>query len=93
MRVCPHRAGTVQRDRGRDVFEGVRFHLAQQRAQSVTVKLEHAERISPAEQLVGFCIIELQLLEVKVFAAVGVNVLDGVRDDGEITQPEEVHLD
>ena len=93
--VRAHRARAVERDRGRDVFEAVRLHLAQQRPGAPAVELEHPERVAAPEDLVGLGVGHVlgQRLEVDVVAAVGAHVGDRVVEDGEVAQAEEVHLD
>ena len=59
VRVHPHRAGPVQGDDGGDVFEVVRSHLPQQRAQRPAVELEDTERVAAGEQVVGGLVVEV----------------------------------
>ena len=68
-------------------------HRAQQRAHRAAVELEDAEGVAALEQVVRRLVGELELLEHDVLAAVGLDVLDRVVEDGEVAQPEEVHLD
>ncbi len=93
VRVGAHRAGAVERaDRG-DVLEGVGAHAAQQGAHRAAVELEDAEGVAALEQVVGRRVGELELLEDHRLAAVGLDVLQGVVEDREVAQPQEVHLD
>ena len=90
--VGAHRAGAVEREDGGDVLEVVRLHRSQQRAHRAAVELEHAERVAAGEQLVGLAVVEAERLELDRLAAVGLDVGEAVVEDGEVAQPEEVHL-
>ena len=91
--VGTHGSRSVERaDRG-DVLEGVGAHRAEEGAHRAAVELEDAERVPSLEQLVRRLVDELELLEDDVLAAVGLDVLDGVVEDREVAQPQEVHLD
>ena len=93
VRVRTHRARAVERDDGRDVFEVVGLHLPQQRAHRPAVELEHAECVAPGEQVVGALVVEREVFEHRPEAAVRLDVVEGVVDDREVAQPQEVHLD
>ncbi len=91
--VGAHRAGPVERaDRG-DVLEGVGPHRPQQRPHRPAVELEDAQGVAALEQPVGGLVGELEVLEHDLLAAVGLDVLERVVEDGEVAQPQEVHLD
>ena len=93
--VRTHRAGPVERaDRG-DVLEVVRLHQPQQRPHRAAVELEHAERVTAAEQLEGRAVVQAlgQLVQVQRDAAAGLDVLDRVVHDRQVAQAQEVHLD
>ena len=50
--------------------------------------------VSPrGEQLVGGLVVELEVFEHEPDAAVRLDVVEGVVDDREVAQPQEVHLD
>ncbi|SIJ37797.1 Uncharacterised protein [Mycobacteroides abscessus subsp. abscessus] len=93
VRVRTHRARTVEGQGRRDVLEVVGLHHPQQRAQAAAVELEDAERVPAGEEFVGAPVVELQVFEIEVEVPVGFDVLDGVGDDREVPQTEEVHLD
>ena len=95
VRVDAHRARPVEREGGRDVLEVVGLHEAQQRAHAAAVELEDAEGVAATEQVVGGAVVEGlgQLVEVDVLVAVELDVLDGVVEDRQVAQAEEVHLD
>ena len=83
----------VQRDDGRDVLEVVGLQLPQQRPHGPAVELEHAERVAPREQRVRLGVVELEVFEHRAEAAVRLDVVEGVVDDRQVAQPQEVHLD
>ena len=93
--VDAHRARAVERDGRRDVLERRRLHLAQQGAGAAAVELEHPERVAALQDLVGLGVGHVlgQDLEVDLLAPVGADVLDGVVEDGQVAQAQEVHLD
>ena len=95
VRVDAHRARAVERERRRDVLEVVGLHQLEQRAHAAAVELEDAEGVAAREQVVGRLVGHVlgQGVEVDVLAAVDLHVVDGVVEDREVAQPEEVHLD
>ena len=93
VRVRTHRAGSVQRDDGRDVFEVVGLHEAQKRAHRPAVELENTESVTAGQQVVGGAVIEREVFEIEFFATVHADVVERVGDDREVAQPQEVHLD
>ena len=90
--VLPHRAGPVQRDDRDHVLEPGRLHAAQQVAHRPAVELEHAQRVTAGQQLVGGPVVERHRLQVELDSPVGLDVLDRVTDDRQVAQAEEVHL-
>ncbi len=93
MGVDAHRTGAIEREDRRDVGEAVGTHQPEQRPHRSAVELEDAERVAGAEELVGRRVVERQGLEDQLLAAVDLDVLERVVEDGEVAQPEEVHLD
>ncbi len=90
--VGAHRAGPVERAGRGDVLEVVRAHQPQERAHPGTVHLEDAERVTAAEQVVRRLVVQWQLEQVDLLAAAHLDVANRVVHDGEVAQPEEVHL-
>ena len=93
VRVGAHGSGPVEGQHGGDVFEVVRLHQLEQGPHGAAVELEDAQRVSPGQQLVGRRVIQLQGFEVEVDAAVHFDVFQGIGNDRQVSQPEEVHLD
>ena len=93
MRVHAHRAGAVQREHGHDVVEPGGLHAPQQVPHGPAVELEHPEGVALAQQLVGGLVLQRQRVQVELGAPVAADVVDGVADDGEVAQAEEVHLE
>ena len=96
VRVDAHRAGAVERERRRDVLEVVGLHQLEQGAHAAAVELEDAEGVAAgrAGRRWRWSVMSLrQRVEVDVLAAVALHVGDGVVEDGQVAQPEEVHLD
>ena len=92
MRIHAHRTRPVQRQHRDDVLKAGRAHQFQQIAHRGPVELEHPERVTARQQLVGFRVVQTQVIEIEIDAAVGLDVLQRVTDDGEVAQTEEVHL-
>ena len=83
VRVHAHWAGAIQCDSRRNVFELGWSHQAKQAAHWATIELEHAERVTTAEQLecrlVG---IQIQLFQNHGFIAIALDVCQGVFEHG-----------
>lgn len=93
VRVHAHRTGPVQREHRDDVLETGGLHAAQQVAHRAAVELEHAESVSAREQFVRGRVVEREGVEIEIDPPpVRLDVVDGVTDDGEVPQSEEVHL-
>ena len=93
VRVHAHRSRPVQRQDGRDVFEVVGLHEPQQAPHRTAVELEDTEGVSAGEQLVRGRVVECEVFEHELLAAVRGDVIECVIDDREVAQPQEVHLD
>ncbi len=91
--VGAHRTGPVERADGGDVVELGGGHATQQVAHRPAVELEHPERLAAGEQLVGGLVVETQVVEVERGLAVERDVVQGVVDDREVAQAQEVHLE
>ena len=93
--IHAHRAGAVQGQGGHDVFEAGRLHALEQLLHTAGVQLEHAQGIPAREQVIDLGdlgVIGMQLLELHFFAAVALNVFDGIANNGEVAQAQKVHL-
>ena len=64
-----HRPGTVQRDDGDNVFEAVGAQLLQHVAHAGAFDLEHPDRVTARQELVGGAVIEWQVGEIEIDAA------------------------
>ena len=92
--VRAHGARTVKGDGRGDVLEVVGAHELEQLAHGPAVQLEHAQGVPAGQQLVGAGVVDGQVLEVQDEPVpVERDVLEGIRDDREVAQPQEVHLD
>ena len=87
-----HRAGPVKRHQRRDVFDGTDLEFAAQIAHPAGFQLEHAERFGAVEQVVGFLVVERQIVDRHLDAVGALDHFAGVADDGERLQPEKIHL-
>ncbi|MCY1230862.1 hypothetical protein D9M72_432940 [compost metagenome] len=91
--VRTHGPWTVQGQHRGDVFEVVRLHQLEERTHGPAVELEHPQGVAPGQQLVGGGVVKLQGFEVEIDAAVHLDVLEGVRNDRQVSKAQEVHLD
>ena len=64
-----HRAGPVERDQRDDVLEAVGAHFDQRLAHARAFQLEHADRLAAPEHFVGFLVVEQDLRQVDLDAA------------------------
>ena len=76
VRVRAHRAGAVEGVDRDDVLEPVRPHGAQQRPHRPAVELEHPERVTAGQQLVGRLVIQLEPLQFHLLVPVGLDPAD-----------------
>ncbi len=90
--VHAHRAGAVQRQHRDDVVELGGLHAAQQIAHRPAVELEHAQGVAAAQQLIGGSVIQRDGFQVEVNSPVGLDVIQGVADDRQVAQAQEIHL-
>ena len=87
-----HRAGPVQRHEGGDVLDGADLEFFAQVPHPAGFQLEHAERFRAVQQVVGFLVVERQLINVDGDPLRALDHLAGVADDGQGFEAEEIHL-
>ena len=63
-----HRAGAIKRHERRDVLDGTDLEFSAQVAHPAGFQLEHAERFRAVQQVVGFFVVERQMVNVDVDA-------------------------
>ena len=91
VHILAERPGPVQRDQSHEVLEPVGGELADQLAHPRAFQLEHPGRVARAQHLVDALVIQWHMVDIQVDASVPEQG-DGVLDDGEVAQAEEVHL-
>ena len=92
VRTLTHRAWTIQRQRGNNIREFGWAHAFEQFTHATTIQLEHTEGIAARKQLIRRLVDNREALKVEVLSPVFFDVLDAVADNGEVSQPQEVHL-
>jgi len=92
VRVDAHRAGPIERPDGDDVLEAGRLHPAQQVPHRAALKLEHSERVTGGQCLEGLGVVQGQGDQVDVDTVVVAHVGNGIAQNGEVAQTQEVHL-
>ena len=80
----------VQRD---EVVEALGLGLAQQLAHARALELEDAVGLAVAEELVGLGIVERDRVDVDRDVLRPLDFVEGIADEGQRAQPEEVHLE
>ena len=78
--------------RGGDVIKGSRPHILQKAAQAGRLELEDTVGIAGLQQPERCRVVPRDRGEVQFQATGQLQVLQGVFDDREVTQPEEVHF-
>ena len=87
------RARPVERQDGDDVAEGLGLHALEQLPHAGRLDLEHADRVRALQQGERVRIVEREVVGYQVDAVLALHVLDGLGDDGERPQAQEVHLE
>ena len=88
-----HGARAVQRVERDEVVELRRADLAQRLLHALGLELEHAHRVAPREHLVRTRVVERQGRHVGPLAGGPADDVEGVLDDVEVAQAQEVHLE
>jgi hypothetical protein len=76
-----------------EVFDAARLVAAQDVAHARRFELEHAAGEALGEDLVAGGVIQRHIVESELDAAVLLDELDGVVDDGQGRQAEKIHLE
>ena len=90
--AASQRTRPIQGHRGDHIFEMSRCQFLDQVGYTLRFHLEYAGRITFREQFPRFRIIERNGIDIEVDAAVGLDELDRIPDDGQCTQAEKVHF-
>ena len=88
-----HRARTVEGVHGDQVFETVGLEVAQVLLHARGLELEQTGGIAAGKDLVCRGVVQRDVVDVHVHAVHRLDILHGVLDDRQRTQPQEVHLD
>ena len=86
------RAGAIQGIGGDDVQELVGLHPLQQVADAAAFQLEHPLRLAAAKQGERLLVVAGELVRVDPLAGRLLDQIDHLREDREVAQAEEVHL-
>ena len=87
-----HGTGTVERDEGDDILDAVGLELTQQVAHAAGLHLEHGHGVAAVEEFEGLGVVERNGLRVDGDPVEFLDQIDGLLDDGEGFEPEEVHF-
>ena len=91
--VNAHGAGPVEGEGGHDVVEFGGLHAFQEFLHAAGVQLEHAEGVAPGQEFVYVGVGDGEVFQVDGFVPVDFNVFQGVADDCEVAQAQEVHFE
>ena len=87
------RARTVQRIQRRQIFNPCRLVTPQNIAHAVRLKLENRRRIAPREKFVRRFVVQCQIFQIHVDAAVLLDHQNGILQHGQRRQPKEIHFE
>jgi len=93
VHVGRHRPRPVESDQGGHIVERGGGQGAHQRAHRPPFELEHAHRVALAEHEERRFVVEGDVVDVGTTSGRNLDEVEGALDDGEIPQPEEVHLE
>ncbi len=88
-----HRAGSIQRDHGREVVDRGRAEVANVAAHPRRLELEDAGGLAGGEQLERLRVVERDRVEVDLDAAMLAHEVDCLAEDRQVRQAEEVELE
>ena len=88
-----HRAGAEERDHGRQVLHLGRLEVLHVAAHPRALELEDAGRLPGREQLEGLRVVQRQLVDVDLHAPVHADQVDGIGQDGQVDEAQEVELE
>jgi len=91
--AATQRSGPVQRVEGDQVFQALRLRFPQRLAHARAFKLEHAVCLAVGKQLIRLRVVHRQMVEVHHIAGGFLDVLDGIIQQRQGAQTEEVHLE
>ncbi len=90
--AAPERARAVHGEHGHEIVEAVGADFLQQTAHAPRFQLKDPEGIGPLQHLVGLSVVQGDVLDVGDRLTAQGDVLEGLFDDGEGSEPEKVHL-
>src|SRR5579863_9482741 len=93
VHVRCHRAGPVERNKGRNVPQGCWQQGPDQGPEVGAFQLENTDRVTPLEQAERRRVVEVDVVYVGAVAGVQLDHVQGPLDHAQVAQPEEVHLE
>ncbi len=87
-----HRPGAEESDHRRKVEDRRRLQLLDVAPHARRLKLEHARRLARRQQLEGGGVLQRQPVEVDLDASLLLDEVDGLAQDGQVGEPQEVEL-
>ncbi len=90
--AAPQRAWSIQRVQRDQVFDGLRLRLPQNVPHPAALELEDAVGLRILKDLIGLRIVQRQRGDVEIDSRGAFDLLNGVEDERERAQAQEVHL-
>ena len=87
-----HRAGTIQRNQGRDMLDGTNLKFPAQIPHPAGLQLEYSHRIPLVQHLVSLGIIERQIIDWNLHASPRLDHLARIANHRQRLQPQKIHL-
>ena len=87
-----HRPGPEEGDHGGQVAHLGRLELLDVSAHAGALQLEDAHRVAAAQQLEGLRVVQRQVVDVEADGPMRPHQLDGLRQDREVDEAQEVEL-
>ena len=93
VRICAHRTWAIERTHSGDIFEVIRFHQLEKVTHTATIKLENAQGITAAQQFISCWVIQRHMVKIGILLAIEFDVFKSIRNNRQVTQSQEVHLE
>jgi hypothetical protein len=87
-----HGAGAIEGDERCDVFDAGDLEFAAEVAHAAGFQLEHADGVGFVEEVVGFGVVEGEVVDGDFGFFAGADEFDGVANDGEGFEAQEIHF-
>ena len=87
-----HGTRSIQGNSRNHIFEAVRLQISHELSHSTAFQLEHAHGISATNQLIHLGIVIVHIGKVHATSMIFFNEINGITNDSQVSQTQEVHL-